>query len=51
MQLQAVVDHEKQFQDVFIGLKRSMNDSKTLWLSNLYRNATFDGSFDPKHDS
>jgi len=43
VQLQAMVDREKWFQDVFVGLLGSMNDYKVLQLSNLYKNATFDG--------
>jgi len=51
MQFQAMVDHKKQFRDVFVGLTRSMNDLKILWFFNLYKKATFDGFFDPKHGS
>jgi hypothetical protein len=51
MQLQAMVDHEKQFQDVFVRLIGSMNDTKVLQMSSLYKNATFDGFLDPKRGS
>jgi hypothetical protein len=31
-----VVDHDKHFCDIFVGPVGSMNDSKILWLFNLY---------------
>jgi hypothetical protein len=46
-----MVDHEKQFRDVFVGLSRSMNDFRILHLSNLYSKVTFDGFFDHEHGS
>jgi hypothetical protein len=45
-----MVDHEKWFQDVFVGLSGSMKDFRVLWLSNLYKKATF-GFFDLEHGS
>jgi RNase H-fold protein (predicted Holliday junction resolvase) len=35
-QLQAIVDHDKRFCNVFVGLPRSMDDSKVLQLFNFY---------------
>jgi hypothetical protein len=46
-----MVDHKKQFGDVFVGLLRSMNNFKVLQLSNVYRKVTFDEFFDPEHGS
>jgi hypothetical protein len=51
MQLQAMVDHKKWFQDVFVGLSVFMNNSRVFQLSNLYKHATFDGFFDLEHGS
>jgi hypothetical protein len=35
-QLQAIVDHEKHFRNVFVGLQKSMDDFRVFRLSNLY---------------
>jgi hypothetical protein len=40
MQLKAIVDHRKQFLDVFMGMLRSMNDVKVLCPSSIYHKAT-----------
>jgi len=45
LQFQVVVDHDKHFCDVFVGLPNSMNDSKILWLSNFYQETTYNGLF------
>ncbi len=37
MQLQAMVDCQKKFHDVFVGLFGSMNNVHILHLSNLYK--------------
>lgn len=37
---QAVVDHEKRFLDLFVGLPGSVNDSRVLRRSGLFRKAT-----------
>ncbi len=41
----AIVDHKKQFMDIFVGMPSSMNDSKVLHLSSVYRNATLGDLF------
>ncbi len=43
-----VVDHDKHFCDVFVGLLGSMNDSKILWLFNFYQKITYNGLFNPE---
>ncbi len=49
--MQVVVDHKKQFQDIFIGFPISMNNLKILRLFSLYKKAKFDGFFDLEHGS
>ncbi len=45
LQFQVVVDHDKHFCDVFVGLSSSMNDSRIMWLSNFYQEVTYNGLF------
>jgi hypothetical protein len=46
-----MVDHQKQFQDVFVGMPSSMKDTWILWLLNLYQKTTFHGLFNYEHRS
>jgi hypothetical protein len=41
MQLQVVVNHEKHFQNVFVGMLGSINDLRIIQLSNLCQRPTF----------
>jgi len=45
MQLQVMVDCQKKFRDVFIGLFGSMNNAHILHLSNLYKNVVNENMF------
>jgi hypothetical protein len=36
MQLQTIIDHRKQFLDVFMGMLGSMNDARVIHLSLIY---------------
>jgi hypothetical protein len=36
MQLHAIIDHKKQFLDIFVNMPNSMNDSRVLHLSSIY---------------
>lgn len=45
LQFQVVVDRDKHFCDVFVGLPSSMNDFKIVWLSNFYQEVTYNGLF------
>ncbi len=48
MQMQGTFDHRKRFLDVFIGMSSSMNDTKVLQISSVYKKVTqgylFNGS-------
>jgi hypothetical protein len=49
MQLQVVVDHQRRFRGMFVGMPSSMNDARIMQLSSLYPKATHHGLFHLDH--
>jgi len=44
-----MIDHERQFWDVFVEMSNSMNDFQILQLFSFYQKTTFEGMFNFEH--